>query len=329
MPQMTRRERVKAALAGRPVDRPPVGFWRHWPGDDQNEDSLVEVTLDYQRRYDLDFIKLPVSSTYTVADWGVTHEYRGSIMGDRTYLDRAVNKVEDWDRIRLLDVSKGTYGWHLAALRRIIQRKDKDTPLIVTMFNPLSVLLYLAGDETGLVHLRRYPERVVPALQAVTETCALFAREAVNAGADGIFLSAKQASYEVMSDQEYQRFGRPGDLALLKAAAAGWFNVLHLHGQHPMFSPLAGYPVQALNWHDRTAIPSLSEAAKIYHGALMGGVEQYQVLHFKTAEEVNAQVQDAIRQMDGRHLIVTPGCTYPVSVPHANLMAMRNAVEMR
>jgi uroporphyrinogen decarboxylase len=327
MPQMTRRERIQAALAGRPLDRAPVGFWRHWPGDDQREDSLVEVTLDYQHRYDLDFIKLPVSSTYTVDDWGVTHEYRGTIMGDRTYLDRAVKKVEDWDRIQLLDVKRGTYGWHLAALRRIIQRKEKDTPLIVTMFNPLSVLLYLAGDETGLVHLRRYPERVVPALQAVIDTSVNFAREAVNAGADGIFLSAKHASYEMMTDEEYARFGRPGDLAVLKAASAGWFNILHLHGQHPMLPRLADYPVQALNWHDRTAIPSLSQAAKMFPGALMGGVEQYQVLHFKTAEEVAAQVQDAIRQMNGRRLIVTPGCTYPVSVPHANLMAMRKAVE--
>lgn len=329
MPQMTKLERVRAALAGKPVDRMPVGFWRHWPGDDQREDSLVEVTLDFQRRYDQDFIKLPVSSTYTVHDWGVTHEYRGSIMGDRTYLERTVKKVEDWDRIQALDVNRGTYGWHLSALRSILRRKDKDTPLVVTMFNPLSVLLYLAGDETGLVHLRRYPERVVPALQAVIDTCAAFAREAINAGADGIFLSAKQASYEMMSDEEYRRFGRPGDLAVLKAASAGWFNILHLHGQHPMFARLADYPVQAMNWHDRTAAPSLSEAAKIFPGTLMGGVEQYQVLHFGSAEEVAAQVQDAVRQMKGLRLMVTPGCTYPLSVPHANLTAMRKAVETR
>jgi uroporphyrinogen decarboxylase len=327
MPEMNKRERIQAALAGSPVDRMPVAFWRHWPGDDQSQDSLVEVALDFQARYDLDFIKLPVSSTYTVQDWGVTHEYRGSIMGDRTYLERAIKAVDDWDRIQLLDVKRGTYGWHLQALRQIMQRKQKDAPLIVTLFNPLSVLLYLAGDEIGLAHLRQYPQRVVPALQAVTETCANFAREAINAGADGVFLSAKQASYEMMNDQEYERFGRPGDLAVLKAASAGWFNVLHLHGQHPMLPRLADYPVQVLNWHDRTTTPSLSQAAKFFPGALMGGVEQYQTLHLKTAEEVAAQVREAIRQMNGRRLIIAPGCTYPISVPHANLLALRKAVE--
>jgi uroporphyrinogen decarboxylase len=327
MPLMSKRERLKAALAGRPVDRVPVGFWRHWPGDDQRENSLVHVTLEYQRSYDLDFIKLPVSSSYTVTDYGVKHEYQGSTMGDRTYLERAIKKPEDWERIKPLDVQKGTYGWHLHALRQIIQQKEADTPIIVTMFNPLSVAFYLAGDETGLVHMRRYPERFEAALTAITETSVRFARAALEEGADGIFLSAKDASYELMNEQEYDRFGRPGDLAVLKAASDGWFNVLHLHGQHPMFIHLADYPVQAMNWHDRTAQPDLTEAARLFHGALMGGVEQYQVLHFGTPEEVEEQVKDALKQMNSRRLIITPGCTYPISVPHANLVAVRQAVE--
>ena len=62
MAGMTKRERIKAALAGETVDRVPVAFWRHWPGDDQKPDSLAMVALDFQLRYDLDFIKVPVSS---------------------------------------------------------------------------------------------------------------------------------------------------------------------------------------------------------------------------------------------------------------------------
>ena len=38
-------------------------------------------------------------------------------------------------------------------------------------------------------------------------------------------------------------------------------------------------------------------------------------------------LMDAIRQMTSLRIIITPGCTYPLGVPHANLMAMRNAVE--
>jgi uroporphyrinogen decarboxylase len=326
MAEMTKRERIEAALAGKQVDRVPVAFWRHWPGDDQRPGSLAEVALDFQRRYDLDFIKVPVSSAYCTDDYGVKHTYRGGYMGDREYTERVIKRIEDWQLIKPLDVNRGTYGWHLEALRMILKGREAGAPVIFTMFNPLAMASYLAGDETLLAHLRSEPHHVLHAIEALAETSARFAREAIALGCDGIFLSTRFASYEMMSEVEYGEFGRPGDLAVLSAAGGGWFNVLHMHGQHPMFIPLSDYPVQAVNWHDRTAWPGLAEAGKIAPHALMGGVEQFKTLHLESPAEVQAQVKDAINQMGGRRLIVTPGCTYPLGVPHANLMAMRKAV---
>ncbi len=327
MASMTKRERLQAALLGQPVDRMPVAFWRHFPGDDQREDSLVQVSLDFQRRYDLDFIKLPVSSSYTVTDYGVKHEYRSNIGGDRTYTECVIKNIDDWRKIEPLDVRRGAYGWHLESLRRIIEQKEAATPVVVTMFHPLALAFYLAGQETCLVHLRTNPEPVEIALKALAQTSADFARAAVEEGADGIFLSARFAGYEILSAAEYNRFARPGDLAVLEAAGAGWFNILHVHGHHPMVQLLADYPAHVLNWHDRTAHPDLAEAAHIFRGALMGGVDQYQTLELGTLDQVKAQVHNAVKQMSGRRLIVAPGCTYPLDVPQANLLAMRQSVE--
>jgi uroporphyrinogen decarboxylase len=327
MADMSKRERIKAALAGKTVDRVPVAFWRHWPGDDQHAESLATAALEFQRQYDLDFIKVPVSSTYCVDDYGVKHAYRGGSMGDRDYLERVIKRAEDWDRIEPLDVRKGTYGIHLEALRLILEKKEPDTPVLFTMFNPLAMALYLAGDETCLVHIRREPERVERAIKALAETCARFAGAVIAEGCDGIFLSTRAASYEVLNEDEYNRFGRPGDLTVLAAAAKGWFNVLHLHGQHPMFLALSDYPVRAVNWHDRTAQPDLTEAGRLFPGALMGGIEQYRILHLGTPENIVEQAQSAIEQTNGRRLILTPGCTYPLGVPHGNLLALRQAVE--
>jgi uroporphyrinogen decarboxylase len=327
MVQMSKRERLKSVLSGKPVDRLPIAFWRHWPGDDQHMESLAAVALDFQQRYDLDFIKLPVSSTYTVTDYGVKHEYQGSLMGDRVYQEYVIKNIEDWDRIKPLDVNRGAYGWHLEALRMIIKHKKPETPVIVTMFNPLSVAAYLAGDNTCLSHLRSHPERVEPAIKALAETSANFARETINAGADGIFLSTRFASFEIMNEHEYNLYGRPGDLEVLQAAKNGWFNILHVHGQHPMLTKIADYPVQALNWHDRTTPFDLTEGSRLFSGVLMGGIEQYKTLRFGSQNDVISQVQDAIRQTNGRKLVVTPGCTYPLDVPHANLLALRKAVD--
>jgi uroporphyrinogen decarboxylase len=196
------------------------------------------------------------------------------------------------------------------------------------MFNPMALAQQLAGEEALLVYLRRYPEKVAKALPALTETCANFAATVIKAGADGIFLSTNTASVELLSPQEYEQFGRPGDLKVLQAAKGGWFNSLHLHGKYPLFTLLADYPVQAMNWHDRTAGPSLKEASKLFKGALMAGVDQNGTLHLGTPAQVEAQVHDAIRQMNGRRLIISGGCTYPLTVPEGNLMAARKAAEM-
>jgi len=327
MADMSKRQRIQAALTGKAVDRVPVSFWRHWPGDDQRAESLADVTLEFQRQYDLDFVKIPVSSAYCVDDYGVKHTYRGSSMGDREYVEHVVKSLKDWDAVEPLDVTRGTYGQNLKALSMILEQKDPDTPVIFTMFNPLAMAGYLAGEERFLAHLRQYPERVQRAIMALTATCASFAGAAISLGCDGIFLSTRYASYEMMSEEEYHRFGRPADLAVLKSAADGWFNVLHLHGQHPMFTSLSDYPVHAVNWHDRTAWPGLAEAVPLFKGALMAGIEQFKTLYFGSPEEVEAQVHNAISQLNGRRLIVTPGCTYPLGVPHSNLMAVRRAVE--
>jgi uroporphyrinogen decarboxylase len=326
MTEMTKRERILALLAGQPADRLPVAFWRHWPIDDQDAAALAQVTLEYQRRFDWDFIKVTPSHTYCVDDYGAKHAYRGRPVGDRDHTDRVIRQIEDWDRIQPLDVRKGALARQLSCLRMVLEQREADTPVIQTLFDPITMARFLA-DEAYVVHLRRDPGRVGRALQALSETCSALAKAAIAEGADGIFLSTMGASYEVMSAEEYRRFGRPGDLAALQAAQGGWLNILHLHGQHPMVTEVADYPVQGLSWHDRSAGPSLAEVAKIFPGILVAGVEQFNVLHFETPAAVEAQVKDAIAQTGGRRLIVAAGCTYPLTAPECNLVAARKAVE--
>jgi uroporphyrinogen decarboxylase len=326
MGEMTKRERIQAVLAGKPVDRLPVAFWRHWPIDDQDPEALARATLDYQRRFDWDLLKVTPSHTYCVDDYGAKHAYRGRLVGDRDHTERVVKRIEDWDRIQPLDVRAGALGRQLTCLRLVIEKREPDTPVIQTLFDPITMARFLA-DDAYIIHFRRDPDRVGCALRALTETCSALARAAIAEGADGIFLSTMGASYEVMAPEEYRRFGRPGDQAVLEAARGGWLNILHLHGQHPMVSEVADYPIHALSWHDRTAGPSLSETAQIFPGTLVAGVEQFSVLHFEKPDAVEAQVKDAIAQTGGRRLIVAAGCTYPLTAPECNLVAARRAVE--
>ncbi|MCC6304764.1 MAG: uroporphyrinogen decarboxylase, partial [Rhodobacteraceae bacterium] len=67
---MTKRERLKATLAGQPTDRAPVTFWHHFPDRDRTADELVDSTLAFQRRYDLDIVKVMPTGMFCALDYG-------------------------------------------------------------------------------------------------------------------------------------------------------------------------------------------------------------------------------------------------------------------
>jgi uroporphyrinogen decarboxylase len=327
MRTMTKRERLEATLAGQPVDRVAVALWRHFPVDDRTAEELARGQLDFQRLYDFDFIKVTPSSSFCVADWGVEDRYVGSNEGTFEYTRWPVRTLDDWRAIRPLDPHQGSYGRQLRCLELIRDEVKGDTPFIQTIFNPLSMLKYLAGDSLAMAHLRRETPLIKGVLDVLTETSVRFVEEVMKRGAAGIFFSTQHATYTKMSEAEYAEFGEPYDLRVLEAAKSGWLNVLHLHGEEVMFDRLSDYPVPAVNWHDRETPPTLADALPRFKGALIGGIRQWDTMLRGTPDDVRAEVRDAIAQTGGRRLIIGTGCVTPITSPTVNIRTARRAVE--
>lgn len=69
-PFMNREERVRAALAGKEVDRVPVAAWMHLSAFDQDPISLAEAEVDLTEKYDFDYIKMMPFGLYSTQDFG-------------------------------------------------------------------------------------------------------------------------------------------------------------------------------------------------------------------------------------------------------------------
>jgi uroporphyrinogen decarboxylase len=164
-------------------------------------------------------------------------------------------------------------------------------------------------------------------LETITESSVRFIDAARQNGIAGVFLALQHATYDLLTEAEYQEFGRPYDLRVLEAAQGLWFNLLHLHGSNVMFDMVSDYPVQAINWHDQTTPPSLGEAMDRFPGALVGGLRQWETMLRGTPDWVRAEVQSAIEDTGGRRLIVGTGCVTPITAPVGNIRAARGAVE--
>jgi uroporphyrinogen decarboxylase len=311
---MNHRQRIEAAMRGDPADHPPIEMWRHIPEDDLDTAKLAQRTLDWQNRFDFDLIKFMCCNAYGVHDWGVETVYRGAPHGARETVKPAVQKTADWARIGDLDVRRGSYGQQNEALREVANTLKGTVPILQRGFSPLSTARKLATDAFMAV-LRRAPEALERALRVITDVSIRFALDAIEAGADGIFMATQFASYRLMTAEEYERFGKRYEVELLEALAGkARINMLHAHGQDIMFDMLAEYPIEMFNWHDRLTEPTLAEAGGRYRGVRVGGIAETGALIRADLPAIEREVRDAIAQTDGRRLLIGPGCVVPITV---------------
>jgi uroporphyrinogen decarboxylase len=324
---LNKRERLEKTFAGESTDRPPVALWRHWPGDDQRPADLVESALQFQRQYDWDFLKLTPASSYAIADYGVQDRWAGSIEGTREYTRRAIERSMDWTELRTLDPSKGALGRSIEALRMLEAAVDDETPILMTIFSPLAQAKNLVGRGELVSHLRMAPERFRAGLSTLTESTLRFIDAIRRMKIAGIFYAIQHANYAIMSEAEYREFGRPFDLQILRALPSDWwFNMLHLHGDAPMFDLTADYPVQAINWHDRETDPDIAQGKARFPGAVCGGLGRFDPVHNGAPGEVRAMARDAIERTGGRRFILSTGCVMMITSPLSNVRAVRDVV---
>lgn len=326
---MNKRERLDAAIQKKDVDRPPIALWRHFPVEDLDPEKLARRVIEFQNTYDFDFVKVTPASSFVAEMYGGELRDGGNREGTRTHVRRVIQDWHDWKKIEPVAMDHPVFRREREAVERIRAGLGKDVPVMQTIFSPLSCARTLSGDR--LIHdLREHPGEVMHALQHLGTTMERFARNAIEAGADSLFLATQVASRDVLTPEESRAFGQSYNLALIHELRHHvGFILLHIHGENIYYEHLFKYPVQIVNWHDRKTAPTLQEGKALFHGAVAGGIEEWNVLAGGTPEQIRAQVQDAIQQTDGTGLILAAGCVIPTDTPEENIRAAREAVEMR
>lgn len=322
------RERIEVCLAGDIPDRTPIALWRHFPVDDQSPDTLAAATVDFQRLYQFDLVKVTPASSFCLRDWGVEDVWRGATEGTREYTHRVIQSPDDWGKLPLLDPYQGFLGNQLVCLRMICDRLGSDAPVLQTIFSPLAQAKNLAGGQTLLHHLRRYPDAVHQGLRIITESTVRFLEAAAKTGIGGIFYAVQHANYGLLAEEEYTNFGRVYDLQVLEPVSSLWLNMLHLHGNEIMFEHFLDYPVAVINWHDRDTAPSLEDGQRLFSRVVCGGLQRERTMVLGTPEQVIAEAHDAIQSTGGRRFILGTGCVLPIIAPRANIMAARDCVSI-
>jgi len=338
---MNKFERIRAALNLEETDRVPANLWYHMSGIDHDPKALAEALVFNNEKYDFDFIKLMPFGLYSVQDWGVKVRYYNTAGNPPEVEDYAIHTIKDWSRIEPLPVKCGTWGETLKLAQYVEKLAGGKTPFVQTIFSPLTTAQKLAGDRI-LMDMKEDPGLFKQALQAITDTTIDFVKANIEAGVSGFFFATRCANHGYMTEEDYKVFGEYFDLQVINAYKdKTFFNIVHIHGEHGMFSLIEKYPVSCINWHDRWTPPTLAEARKLSGKCFLGGLREVpyysedgeviapSILNSGSAAEIEKHVNEAIEQLNGRGLIIGPGCGADEFVPEENIHAIRRAADYK
>ena len=248
---MTPKERIDALLTGRQPDRTPVVAWRHFYHLENDPKKFVTATVDFQRKFNWDFVKINPRASYHVEGWGAQYVPPRNPLDKPQRLSFPVGLPSDWEKIEELPLGAGVLAGELLTISQISKKLGKSAYKFMTIFSPLSIAGDLVGAEAQLVRdMQESPLLVQEALEEITRTFVRFGVECLNAGADGIFFATTEwATKNVLAEEDYRKFGRPYDLEVIEAVrGVGGRVILHVCEPNNMLSLFTGYPVDMVNW---------------------------------------------------------------------------------
>jgi uroporphyrinogen decarboxylase len=287
---LSKTERVRRALAGRDLDRPPFSFWHHF-GLKTPEDH-ASATLKFHRDYRTDIVK---------------------VMSDFPYPKPAGNWWE-------LKPEANPFAPQIRALELIRDGVKGEAPIIETLFNPWNVAEKLSSKQEVLRLMREKPQALLDALEVITTSEINHVRRALKAGAAGVFLSVANANAAALTRADYERFSMPFDRRIMEAASAGWLNFLHVHVEPGYLDLFRDFPAPVFNYSAHVSGIPIAEVRKTYASTIAGGIDEVNYRKL-SAEEIRAQWH-AAQAAAGRRFILTPGCSVPNESTRQELMRL-------
>lgn len=330
---MTGRERVLAALARQPVDRPPVcnptsvatvGLM------DRVDAPFPQANRDPETMSRLAATSVEVLGFDTVMPvFSVVQE--SSALGCRV----AWGGKSDWPTVRMSDpiwrepddirippdlLSHPDTTCVLAGIRQLKRRMGQDAAVIGKTMGPWSLAYHCFGVEPFLLMTVDDPGRARACLDRLKEVTVAFGLAQVEAGADALTLP-DHATGDLVSARYYATFLRGLHTELVDRLPIPV--ILHICGRTLDRLPdIARTGAAAFHFESKND-PAEAVALEGGRTALVGNVNNPTTLADGTPKDVTAEVRAALEAGVG---LIGPECAVPLNTPVGNLQAIPRAV---
>lgn len=320
MNKSTKKSRLDALLSGRSIDRTLVSAWCHFLDKEQTAQDLAEATITFARQYDWDWVKINPRATYLPEVWGNEYDFSDYEWVFPRQLRATIKSTSDLEKIEVKKVEDSKSLQEQLEAIKLIRQGLPETPLLQTIFSPLSLLLFLAGqfpyvtgslygsDKPVLIKTLIQEDRaaVHQALHAIALTLAEYVKDLEKSGADGLFYAVTGTAHpELFTKEEFDEFSRPYDYIVLNAVKKGKV-ILHTCGPHAAPQRFEDYPVHGISW-DTEAEGNVGLDTTLTK-VKVGGIDHHSFENSVEIELVKQAVEQALGKVKGKPFLLTPNC---------------------
>ena len=210
----------------------------------------------------------------------------------------------------------------LKAIELLKKRLGEGAAVCGKVFGPWTLGYHVFGVQEFLMNTLLEPDMVKRAMEKLTEVTLTFARAQIDSGADCILLG-DHATRDLCSPDAYREF-----LTVTHASITEEISVpviLHICGDtSDRIGMIAETGLDCFHWDTKLGPPEKARSLAGETMALMGGINNTELLRKGTPEEVKQAVRHAAKAGTD---IIAPECAIPLDVPMVNMKAIGEAVE--
>ena len=315
---MTKRDRVLAAMNNQPVDRPPVGFWFHFPEEQQLGQACVDAHLRYYNHVDADIAKLMCDGYF---------DYPNPVA-------KAARKPEDWFRMKPLGPDSDFIRGQVERAKAVKKGLTSDCLVLYNVFAPFSSIRFGTSDELVMAHLAERPEAILYALDVIAQDNALLCEKLITeAGIDGVYYCVQGGEKDRFTPEEYRLLITPSDRKVLEHANRfSDANVLHCCGWAGIPNHLEvwrDYPAKAINWACFVENMDLRQGKEFFGGkCVLGGFDNRagSLINTGSREEIQAYTRRWMKENNLPGMMIGADCTLPATIDPRRIQWVIDAV---
>ena len=329
--ELTSRERVLNALAGRPVDRLPVisvcqyatydlmnSTGAYWPEAHRDGAVMAALARGGADCLGLDAVRVPFCQTVEAEIFGAEIDDGGSKMIPS--VRRHALKIGDPVSVPDDLLERGRIPAVLDAIRLLKSSVGADTAVMGSLVGPFSSAAGMLGITPLLKASLRTPDALIPYLEAAEKTAALYAEAMLEAGADVIVVEDMMASLDIISPRIYKKVAFGWEQKLIADIKAPV--ILHICGKLDLVMDALGETGAAALSVEQTV--DIKRGLELFEEAghnvrFIGAVDPVSVLLMGSPDDVRAASASSIEKGVAA---VSPGCAVPPNTPLENLLAM-------